>query len=373
MVDGGAEVCGVRLEPCEHRFAEAVDLVVRDVLHHAVHRRDQGDDLLGARDRMILRLPQETHQPLPVGELRARRLVEVGGELHKDFDLAVLGEVEAQRACRLLHRLGLGVAAHTRDGEPHVDGGALPGKEEGTLQKDLSVRNGDDVGGDIGGDVARLCFDDGQRGHRTAAARIGKVRRPLQEAGVQIKDVAGIRLAPRGASQKQAERAVCDGVFGEIVVDDEHVLAALHEVFAHRAARIGGDVLQGGGFARRRGDDDALVERVLGAQRLHDARDRACLLPDRDVDADDVLVPLIQDGVDGDGGLSRLPVADDELALTPSDGEHTVDGDDARFQRTVDGLTVEDGGGGRLDGAVAALNDVAQPVDGIAQRVDDAP
>ena len=69
------------------------------------------------------------------------------------------------------------------------------------------------------------------------------LRCALEQAGVQIEHVARIRLAARGALQKKAHRAVRDGVLGKIVVDDQHVAALIHKVFAHGAARVGRDVL----------------------------------------------------------------------------------------------------------------------------------
>ena len=190
---------------------------------------------------------------------------------------------------------------------------------------------------------------------------------------MQVKDVAGVRLPARGTPQKQAQSAVRDGVLGKVVVDDEHVPSALHEVLAERAARVRGDILQRRRLSRRGVDDDGIVERAVRAERLHEAGDRARLLSDRDIDADDVLIFLIEDGVEGDGGLARAPVADDEFALPPADGEHTVDGKDARFQRLIDGLTVDDRGRGRFDGAVAFRHDLAHAVDGISERPHDAP
>ena len=82
---------------------------------------------------------------------------------------------------------------------------------------------------------------------------------------------------------------------------------------------------------------------------------------------------MVQNGIEGDGGLARAPVADDEFALPPADGEHAVDGEDARFQRLIDGLTVDNAGRGRFDGAVAFRHDLAHAVDGVAERPHDAP
>ena len=57
-----------------------------------------------------------------------------------------------------------------------------------------------------------------------------------------------------------------------------------------------------------------------------------------------VLALLVDDRVDGDGGLAGLAVADDELALAAADGDHRVDGLDAGLQRLLDRLALDDAG-----------------------------
>ena len=76
-------------------------------------------------------------------------------------------------------------------------------------------------------------------------------------------------------------------------------------------------------------------------------------LPDGNIDAHNALPFLVQNGVQGDGGLAGLPVADDQLPLSPSDGEHGVDGEQARLHRSVYRLAVNDAGGRGLNGQIA--------------------
>ena len=104
-------------------------------------------------------------------------------------------------------------------------------------------------------------------------------------------------------------------------------------------------------------------------QRLLELGDGARLLSDGDIDADDILALLVDDGVEGDSGLAGLAVADDELALAAADGEHRIDAQNARLQRRIDTLAVDDAGGGALHRAVAVGADVSLPVNGHAERV----
>ncbi len=81
---------------------------------------------------------------------------------------------------------------------------------------------------------------------------------------------------------------------------------------------------------------------------------------------------MVNDGVDCDGGLAGLAVADDEFALAATDGDHGIDRFDARLHGGVDALARDDVGGDALDGTAGGRLDRAFAVDRIAQGVDNA-
>ena len=116
-------------------------------------------------------------------------------------------------------------------------------------------------------------------------------------------------------------------------------------------------------------------------ERLDDLRHGRALLADGDIDAIELglLVGagvdglLVDDGVDGDGGLAGLAVADDQFALAAADRDQGVDGLQAGLHRLMHRLARNDAG--RLDVDAAAFGDVrsvALAVDRIAQRIDHA-
>ena len=51
---------------------------------------------------------------------------------------------------------------------------------------------------------------------------------------MKVEDVTGISLTPRRSSEQQRHLSVGNGLFREIVIDDESVLAVITEVFALR-------------------------------------------------------------------------------------------------------------------------------------------
>ena len=130
---------------------------------------------------VVLLLAEQSHQTLTVAELLLGSLVQVAGELHENFHLAVLCEVETDSAGRLLHCLCLSRAAHTGYRQSDVYSRALTGVEQVALKEYLTVCDGDYICRDIRGNVARLGLDYREGGHAAAAERVGEVRGTLQQ------------------------------------------------------------------------------------------------------------------------------------------------------------------------------------------------
>ena len=81
---------------------------------------------------------------------------------------------------------------------------------------------------------------------------------------------------------------------------------------------------------------------------------------------------LVDDRVDRDGGLARLAVADDQLALAAADRHHRVDRLQPGLHRLLDRLAIDDAGREALDLAELLRDDRALAVDRLAERVHDA-
>ena len=158
-------------------------------------------------------------------------------------------------------------------------------------------------------------------------------------------------------------------MLGEVVVDAEGVLAVVEEVLAHRAPRVRGHVLDRRRLVGRRGDDDRVLHRAGVLERLHHLHDRGHALPDRDVDADQVGVLVVDDRVDRDRRLAGLAVADDQLALAAADRDHRVDGLQPGLHRLLDRLAVDDARRLPLGGTGLGGVELALVVERAAERV----
>ena len=200
--------------------------------------------VLGLLEELVNRSPRSTGPGRP-----GRAPTETGERL----DLAELGQFQLELAGDRLHRLGLRFAADAAHRVADVHRRPNARVEQVGLQEYLAVGNRDNICRDVRGDVARLSLDDRKRGERAGALRVRELGRPLQQARVQVEDVARVRLAARRAAQQKRNLAVCDRLLGKVVVDDERVLAVVAEPkLADTAARIRRQVLEGGRFGTRR-------------------------------------------------------------------------------------------------------------------------
>src|SRR5688572_6229582 len=89
---------------------EAEHIVNRNLVHQALNTGPHRNDLLLHWIRRVLRLAEQLDQSSAAIELATSRRVEVRGEHRKSLHVAVLGELQLERAGDILHRLDLGRA-----------------------------------------------------------------------------------------------------------------------------------------------------------------------------------------------------------------------------------------------------------------------
>ena len=162
------------------------------------------------------------------------------------------------------------------------------------------------------------------------------------------------------------------GLLRQVVIDDQGVFTAVAEVFTHRGAGVRSDVLHGGGFGSRGGNDDGVFHGAAFFELANDVGDRGGLLADGNVHAGKVLALLVDDRVDGDGGLTTLAVANDEFALAAADRDHGVNGLQARLNRLGNGLAVDNAGSNLFDDVEEFRVDRTPAVDRLTESVHNA-
>jgi hypothetical protein len=250
--------------------------------------------------------------------------LQIGTELGKGSDFSVLGEVELQGTSDGFHEFGLGGGTDSRDGKTDVDCGSDTLKEELGLQEDLSVGNRNDVGRNVGRDITSLGLNDGEGSEGTTTVGLVHLGGSLEQTRVEVEDISGVGLSSRRSSKQERHLSVGNGLLGQIVVDDQGVLAVVSEPFTHGTSRERSEVLKGSGVRGGSGNNNGVLQGVVLLEGLDELSDSRSLKTDSDVDTVELLllvgsvVPLllVEDGVNGNGGFTSLSITNDELSLS---------------------------------------------------------
>ena len=190
---------------------------------------------------------------------------------------------------------------------------------------------------------------------------------------MEVEHVAGVGFTSRRTTEQQGHLAIGHRLLGQVVVHDEGVLAVVAVVFGHGATGVGRDVLQRSRFGSGGRNDRGVFHGTVLAQGVGHERDRGTFLSDGHIEAVHVGILLGKDGVDADGGLAGLTVADDQFALPAADGSHGVDGLDPGDHGFVNALTGDDAGSFHFHGAEFGGFNRSEAVDGNAEGAHDAP
>jgi hypothetical protein len=190
---------------------------------------DEGNHLVDGHG-LVLLLLEELGETLTTVEGLLGGSVQVGTELGEGGDLTVLGQEELEGTSDLLHGLELSGGADTRHRQTDVDGGADTLVEELSLQEDLTVGDGNDVGGNVSGDITTLGLNDGKGGKRSTTELVVHLGGTLKETRVEVEDtdlllvweilggdfvqnlLAGVGLTSRRTTEKERHLTVGDGL-----------------------------------------------------------------------------------------------------------------------------------------------------------------
>src|SRR5688572_659118 len=146
--------------------------------------------------------------------------------------------------------------------------------------------------------------------------------------------------------------------------------AVVAEILTDSTSRIRCEELHRRGIRSGRRNHDRVIHCAENFQLLHDLRNCRCLLPDRDVNTDNVFALLVDDRVDRDGGLAGLAVADYKLTLATADRDHGVDRLETGLKRLFHRLAIDDTGSNSFDRIIDVGDDLTLAIDRITESVD---
>merc|ERR1712100_791494 len=134
-------------------MGEINNLVDGDVVDQALHTGINDGDLLSQDQGAELRLLEQFTQTLAALQLLLGGGIQVRSKLGEGGQFVELGQLQLEGAGNLLDGLGLGSTTHPAHGDTHVDRRAQTGVEQVRAEEDLTVRDRNNVGGDVGRNV----------------------------------------------------------------------------------------------------------------------------------------------------------------------------------------------------------------------------
>src|SRR6266404_5178290 len=145
--------------------------------------------------------------------------------------------------------------------------------------------------------------------------------------------------------------------------------ARVAEILAHRNAFVRRQELHRRRIRRSCFNDNRICHRPIVFQRLYNLCYGRGLLPDGNVNTDYVFALLVDDRIHGDRGLSRLAIADDQLALSAADRHHRIDRLKTRLKRLLHRLSIDNTWRHALDFVELLGDDRTLVIDRVAERI----
>ena len=240
------------------------------------------------------------------------------------------------------------------------------------FQENLTVCNRNYVGRNVCGNVTCLCFNDGKRGQRTAAAFGRKTSRTFKKTGMEIEYVARICFTARRSANQERKRTICYRVFGKIVINNKNVFTFIHKILAHRTTGIRSNILKRRGIGCGCRYDDGIVHCTVFIKCIYHIGNSRLFLTDRNVNTNNVFALLIDDRIRSNDGFTGLTVTDDKFSLTSTDRNHGVDRLDTSLERNRYGLSFNNTVCLSFDRAIFSCFDRTLCVNRLTQRIDNS-
>jgi hypothetical protein len=208
---------------------------------------------------------------------------------------------------------------------------------------------------------------------------VGHLGGTLEKTRVEVEDITWVGLTSWWTTEKKGHLTVGNGLLGQIIEDDNGVLAVVTEPLTHGGTSEWGDVLERSSLGSGGSNDDGVLHGVVLLKGLDQLSNGGTLLANGNVHTVQLLglivtiVPslLVKHGIEGDGGLAGLTITNDQLTLTTADRNHGIDGLKTSLDWLVDGVAGQNAWGLELSTALLLGVDWALAIDWVSESIDD--
>ena len=141
---------------------------------------------------------------------------------------------------------------------------------------------------------------------------------------MQVENVTWVCFTPWWSAEKQGKCTISSGMLGQVIINNEDILALLHPLFTNCTTRIWCDVLQWCKFGCCCCNNNCIIHGSEGFQCVYNRRYCRLFLTNCNIDTKDILSFLIDNRIKSNGCLTSLSVTDNQLTLTTANRDHGV-------------------------------------------------
>ena len=196
--------------------------------------------------------------------------IKIGTELGESSDLTILGQFELHGTSDLLHGLDLGSGTDTRHGQTDVNGWSDTLVEQFSLQKDLTIGNGNHIGWNVGRHITSLGLNDWEGSEGTTTVVLVHLGGTLKKTRMQIEHITWVGFTTWWTSQKERHLTVSDSLLGQIIIDDKTVHAVVTEVLTNSATGVWSQELKWGGIGSGSSNNNGVLKSITLIKESHD-------------------------------------------------------------------------------------------------------
>ena len=200
---------------------------------------------------------------------------------------------------------------------------------------------------------------------------------------MKVENITRICFTTGWATKNERNLTIGNSLLGEVIKDDKHVLALVHEILGKSTSGVRGEELVGRRVGSGGGNDNGVIESAGFFENGNGPCNVRLLLANTNVDTVNglvilqttfggclVLVRLRNNGIDRDSGLTGGTVTNDKFTLTTADWNHGIDCGNSGLKRHGNRLSLNNSGSNLLNRILVRCRDLTLAVDRLSESID---
>jgi hypothetical protein len=337
----------------------------------SLYSDEEGSDNLLGLIRFVLSLLEQFVKTNSTVKLLLGSSIQVGSELSECSNFTVLSKLKLHGSCNSLGRLELCSRSYTRYGKTDGNGRALSLVKELGLKENLSISDRNDIGRNVSRYISSLGLNDGKSGEGSSPELTVHLGSTLEKTRVKVENISGVSLTSRRTTEKKRHLTVSNSLLGKIIVEDDSMLSVVTEVLSHGSSGVRSKKLKRSRIGSGSCNNNTVIHGSLLIKLSHKLGNGGSLLSNSNINTSKgiLLGLLVNNGINGNSGLSSLTISNDQLTLSTSDRNQSINCLETGKHRFGNGLSGNNSGSLDLRTGASTVVEGSTSINGLTDSV----